>query len=58
MVLDSLDVSGGGTYVSLTPFYIGEAGSDGAQTNNNNNNVCDMDQPAAALRRKWGDADK
>ena len=31
MALDSLDVSGGGTYVSLTPFHIdiGEAGSNG-----------------------------
>ena len=36
VALVSLDVSGGGTYVSLTPFHIGEAGSDGGQTNNNN----------------------
>ena len=39
MALDSLDVSGGGTCVSLTPFHIGEAGPDGGQTNNNNNNL-------------------
>ena len=42
MALDSLDVSGGGIYVSLTPFHIGEAGSDGDQTNNNNNNCPDF----------------
>ena len=29
MALDSLDVSEGGTYVSLTPFHIGDARSDG-----------------------------
>ena len=34
----SLDVSGGGTYASLIPFHIGEAGPDEGQTNKNNNN--------------------
>ena len=34
----SLDVSWGGTYVSLILFHIGEDGSDGGQTNNNKNN--------------------
>ena len=42
VALVSLDVSGGGTYVSLTPFHIGEAGSDGGQTNNNNNIVIQL----------------
>ena len=37
----TLDVSGGGTYASLTPFHIGEVGLDGGQTNNNNNNNID-----------------
>ena len=35
VALVSLDVSGGGTYISLTPFHLGEAGSNGDQTNNN-----------------------
>ena len=47
MALDSLDVSGGGTYVSLTPFHIGEAGSDGGQTNNNNNNILSFNAKTA-----------
>ena len=54
VALVSLDVSGSGTYVSLTPFHIGEAGSDGGQANNNNsnnNNTVLMPSPGLAVNR-------
>ena len=36
---DFLDVTGDGTYVSLTPFHIGKDWTGMGQTNNSNNNV-------------------